>query len=81
MGYHHLHDEPRPHGAAGRKALAIAGDDLDAIAQVELLVDSLGFDTIIIGRLSEGKRLEPGMNTFGANVSAVQLQQLVAEQT
>jgi predicted dinucleotide-binding enzyme len=80
MGYHHLHDEPKIPGAADRKAIAIAGDDPGAIAQVEQLVDALGFDAIVIGGLAEGKRLEPGMNTFGANVSAVQLHQLVAEQ-
>lgn len=77
MGYHDLGDEARPVGAPGRKAIAIAGDnsaDLDTAAQI---VNRLGFDPVIVGSLAEGVRLEPGAESFGANVDASQLRAIL----
>ncbi|MEJ1086750.1 NAD(P)-binding domain-containing protein [Microbacterium sp. Mu-80] len=78
MGYHDLEDEARPAGAAGRKAIAIAGDDerdLDAVAQ---LVDLLGFDPVVAGSLASGIMLEPGADAFGADVGADELREMLA---
>lgn len=68
MGYHHLFDETKPAGAPGRKAIAIAGDAAADNKIVAELVDTLGFDPVIIGSLARGKILEPGHELFGANV-------------
>jgi predicted dinucleotide-binding enzyme len=77
MGYHDLEDEARPHGAQGRKAIAIAGDAPDDVAAVASLVDDLGFDPVVVGPLAEGVRLEPGSELFGANVEAEELRTML----
>ena len=76
MGYHHLLDEARAEGGAGRKAIAIAGNDNTDNETVAVLVNDLGFDPVIIGPLSRGKILEPGHDLFGANVDAQTLVQI-----
>ena len=80
IGYHDLFDGHAPKGAEGRKAMAIAGDHDDDVRVVSQLVDALGFDPLHIGDLADGRRLEPGMNTFGANVARYELQELLAQQ-
>lgn len=77
MGYHDLEDESAPSGTAGRKAIALAGDqqaDVDATAQ---LIDNLGFDPLLLGSLSEGVRLEPGHPAFGANLPESTLAEVI----
>ena len=48
----------RPAGAADRTALAIAGDDADAKAQVTAFLDTMGYDAVDAGPLSEGWRYQ-----------------------
>lgn len=78
MGYHDLDGEPRPPGSSGRKAIAVAGDDEGARADVAALVDRFGFDPVDIGALSAGRMLEPGHALFGSNVSADEVRRLAA---
>ena len=81
MGYQDLEDEARPSGApdaAGRKAIAIAGDDAGDLAVVARLVDDLGFDPVIAGPLAAGVMLEPGGEVFGADVDAAELRAMLA---
>lgn len=78
MGYHDLEDGARPAGAPGRKAIAIAGDGPDDLAEVARLVDALGFDPVVAGPLARGVRLEPGTEPFGANVDSRALTAMLA---
>jgi len=77
IGYHDMHDETRPVGTAGRKAIAIAGTNESDLEVVEMLVNDIGFDPVIIGPLAFGIRLEPGSDVFGAHVEAKTLQSMV----
>ncbi|MFD6139391.1 NADPH-dependent F420 reductase [Promicromonospora sp. NPDC060271] len=77
MGYHDLEDGARPAGAPGRKAIGIAGDDQADVAAVAAIVDALGFDPVVVGKLAEGVRMEPGTPAFGANVDAGRLEEML----
>jgi 8-hydroxy-5-deazaflavin:NADPH oxidoreductase len=77
MGYHDLEGGARPAGAAGRKAIAIAGDDPADVAAVAALVDALGFDAVVAGPLAEGVRMEPGTELFGANTDATEVRAML----
>ena len=79
MGYHDLDDGPRPPGAPDRKAIAVAADDDEARALVEQLVDSLGFDTVRAGSLSDSVNLQPHAPAFGANADAAELGRIIEE--
>ncbi|WP_329000406.1 NAD(P)-binding domain-containing protein [Kribbella sp. NBC_00709] len=76
MGYHDLDEGARPAGSPGRKAIAIAGEPADA-AEVARIVDALGFDPVVAGPLSDGVRLEPHTEMFGANVTADEVRTLL----
>jgi predicted dinucleotide-binding enzyme len=78
MGYHDLEEGARPAGTPGRKAIAIAGDDPDAVAEAAALIDAFGFDPVLAGPLSAGARLEPGTELFGANVDAAEIRAMLA---
>jgi len=77
MGYHDLEDGAVPAGTPGRKAIAVAGDDPDALSTVLHLVDDLGFDPVDAGPLAHGVRLQPGTEPFGANVDAGELRAML----
>ena len=77
MGYHDLYDEARPAGEPNRKAIAIAGDNTADVAIVSGIVDTFGFDPVVIGKLAAGVNLEPGGNVFGASVDSKNLHKLL----
>ena len=78
MGYQDLEDEARPAGTAGRKAIAIAGDDATDLARVARLIDDIGFDPVFAGPLTSGIMLEPGAEAFGADVDAHELREMLS---
>ncbi|GAA3383705.1 NADPH-dependent F420 reductase [Cryptosporangium minutisporangium] len=77
MGYHDLEDGARPVGSPERKAIAVAGDDPDALTTVGALVDALGFDPVVAGPLADGVRMQPGTELFGANTDAAEVRAIL----
>jgi predicted dinucleotide-binding enzyme len=63
--FEHLRSLARPAGAPDRSALSIAGDDAQAKAGTTALLDTLGYDVVDAGPLSEGWRQEPGTPAYG----------------
>jgi predicted dinucleotide-binding enzyme len=65
VGYHELETYARPSGSVDRRALGVAGDDLDAVNTVSTFVDHIGYDAVPVGPLSAGRVLQPGGPVFG----------------
>lgn len=65
LGYHQMDELSRPAGSPDRAALAVAGDDPNAIETVAHLIDNLGFDPIPAGTLADSGALEPDSAVFG----------------
>jgi 8-hydroxy-5-deazaflavin:NADPH oxidoreductase len=63
--FRHLASLARPHGAADRSALPIAGDDDKAKAAVTEFLDSIGYDAVDTGSLAGSWRQEPGHPAYG----------------
>ncbi|WP_406260945.1 NAD(P)-binding domain-containing protein [Actinacidiphila glaucinigra] len=63
--FRHLAVLARPAGAPDRSALPIAGDDAAAKNAVTALLDTLGYDTVDVGPLTEGRRFQPGTPAYG----------------
>jgi 8-hydroxy-5-deazaflavin:NADPH oxidoreductase len=57
--FKHLASLARPHGAADRSALPIAGDSAAAKAAVTAFLDSIGYDAVDAGTLADSWRQEP----------------------
>lgn len=60
----HLGSLARPSGAADRSALAIAGDDTAAKAEVTGFLDRIGYDAVDAGALAEERRFRPGSAAY-----------------
>ena len=61
----HLASLARPARAQDRSALAIAGDDESAKSTVRALLDEIGYDTLDLGPLSEGWRIQRDTTAYG----------------
>jgi 8-hydroxy-5-deazaflavin:NADPH oxidoreductase len=64
--FRHLASLARPHGAADRSALPVAGDSAAAKAAVTAYLDSIGYDAVDAGLLAGSWRQEPGTPVYGA---------------
>jgi predicted dinucleotide-binding enzyme len=62
-----------PAESANRRALATAGDDEKAVAQVARLYDELGFDAVNVGPLSESWRVERDQPAYVVRQNAAEL--------
>lgn len=74
----HIVTAGAPAGAAGRRAIPIAGDDADAKAVVTELIESFGFDVVDAGPLAEGRRFDRDTPAYGAEIDADQLREALA---
>jgi hypothetical protein len=66
----HLATLARPTGAPDRSTLAIAGDDPAAKATVAGLLDEIGYDTLDLGPLAEGWRIQRDEPAYGTPYAA-----------
>jgi predicted dinucleotide-binding enzyme len=76
-----LATEATPSGTAGRRALALFGDDEEARGLVAEWLDELGYDAVDGGPLSESWRIEPGTAGYGPQLDADGLRQALAGAT
>jgi len=63
--FKHLAGLHRPAGAPDRTALPLAGDDAEAKRTATAFLDTIGYDAVDIGPLSESWRVEPGQPAYG----------------
>lgn len=73
LAYADLLADARPSDAPDRRALAVAGDDAEAVRVVSSLVDALGFDPVPVG-LDAAGLLEPSGPIFGRKLTASDLE-------
>ena len=69
----HIAEHATPAGSDDRRALAIAGDDDAAKSTVAAFIDSVGFDVVDLGALSEGWRTERDKPAYGPRFDAAEL--------
>lgn len=75
----HLLEGGKPAGAAGRIALAIAGDDQTTKATVMGLIDEIGFDTVDAGTIMESWRQQPGSPGYCKDYDIMGVRQALTE--
>lgn len=64
----HLLSNGLPAGTPNRIALPVAGDNPDAKAKILTLIETLGFDPLDAGPLSESWRQQPGTPIYGTDL-------------
>ena len=67
-----------PEGTENRRALPIAGNDADAMVQVAQFLDSLGFDAVPIGDLSQSWLVERDTPAYVKRTTVAELHELLA---
>jgi predicted dinucleotide-binding enzyme len=73
-----LTTDGRPPGTESRRALVVAGDDLDAKTRVKELLEQFGFDTVDAGALKEGWRIQRDTPGYGPRRTAEELRRDLA---
>jgi predicted dinucleotide-binding enzyme len=71
-------DQRTAPGTPGRRALAIAGDDAAAKAQVAGLIGDIGFDVLDLGPLAEGWRVQRDTPAYVAELDLTGLREAVS---
>jgi len=73
VAYNEIEEHSLPEGDPDRRAILVAGDDADAKRQVREFINDLGFDSVDLGELKEGKTFQPGTKLFNTRFSAQDL--------
>jgi predicted dinucleotide-binding enzyme len=76
-----LETDGRPAGSPERRALPIAGDDIEGKAIAAELVEAFGFDVVDAGGLAEGWRFERGTPAYCARLPRAELVAALASAT
>lgn len=79
IGYHEIEDDARRGADESRRALALAGDDADAIAAATELIERIGFEPIFAGPLTTGVAFEAGTPIFFGTFDADGMRQALAD--
>jgi len=85
-GFNHIQSDQilsdaKPAGTPDRRALATASDYPEAIELVTGFFDEIGFDTVVIGPLSESWRIDRDQPGYGGQFTASALTEKLAEAT
>ena len=78
INYADLTTDGRPAGTENRRALIVAGNDASARQTVDELIDSFGFDTIDLGPLNEGWRIQRDTPGYGVPLDVLGLREALA---
>jgi predicted dinucleotide-binding enzyme len=78
IGAAELTSQSLPAGSPNRRALIVAGDDAEARARVEALIDEFGFDPVDIGELAEGWRAQRDTPAYVRRYDAAGLREALA---
>ena len=78
INYADLTTDGRPAGTENRRALIVAGNDASARQTVAELIDSFGFDTIDLGPLNEGWRIQRDTPGYGVPLDVLGLREALA---
>ncbi len=79
INFAHLITHGSPSGTPGRRALAVFGDDPDAVVTVARLIDSFGFDALEVSPLSEGWRIQRDTPGYGPRLTLDELRDALAQ--
>ncbi len=71
-------NDSQPAGTENRRAVVVASDDDEAKARVAALFDELGYDTVDLGPLSEGWRIQRDTPAYGPRRNAEELRRDLA---
>lgn len=73
--------DARPHGAKDRRALPMAGDDVEAKASAATFLDQIGYDSVDAGGLADGWRFERCRPVYCIPLNRGMLEERLAETT
>ena len=80
--YEHLKSQGNIHlPPPDRRAIFIAGDDLDAKRTVSKLIDEIGFTAVDMGNLRDSQNQQPGAGMYNNNITAKEAESLLRKKT